>query len=276
MENLDINALLQTFWNTVAEWLPQIAGAIIALIIGLWIVGFATKLIRKALEKQNVDPTAIPYATSVINVLLKIAVFIMVASILGIEATSFVAIIGAAGLAIGLALQGSLANFASGFLILVFKPYKVGDVIETSGQTGVVKEIQIFNTILNTLDKRLVIVPNSKITSDILTNFSTEPMRLLVHTYGIGYGDNIDQARSVIQEVIDNDPRILKDPAPQILVSELADSSVNFSVRMACNGSDYWPLNFSMYENIKKKFDERGINIPFPQHDVHIVSQPAN
>lgn len=268
-----VQPFIDSFINSVAEFGPKLLGAILAWIVGSWVIGIITGQIGKRLDKQNVDPTAIPYAKSTIGVLLKLALLISIAMILGIEATSFIAILGAAGLAIGLALQGSLANFAGGFLILVFKPFKVGDVIEAAGHVGVVKEIQIFNTILTSLDKKRIIIPNGKLANDVLVNFSSEELRTLVQTYGIGYGDDIDKAREVLQRLIDADERIFKDPAPQILVAELADSSVNFSVRMTLEGKDYWGVNFDMLEKVKKAFDEEGINIPYPQQDVHIVSQ---
>lgn len=198
---------------------------------------------------------------------------ISVVTILGISTTSFVAIIGAAGLAVGLALQGGLANFAGGVLILIFKPFKVGDVLEAQGYTGKVHEIQVFNTILKTPDNKTIIIPNGGLSNGSMVNYSTEPTRRVDMTFGIGYSDDIAKAKSVLQKLIDSDSRILKDPAPMIVVSELADSSVNFAVRTWCNAADYWGIFFDMQEKVKLEFDKENISIPYPQTDVHVISQ---
>lgn len=189
---------------------------------------------------------------------------------MGIEMTSFIAILGAAGLAIGMALSGTLQNFAGGVMILIFKPFKVGDVIDAAGYIGSVNQIQIFNTILKTPDNKTIIIPNGGLSNSSLTNFSTESRRRVDWTIGIGYGDDVDKAKSVIQDLCDKDQRILKDPAVFIAVSELGDSSVNFAVRAWVESADYWAVFFAMNENVVKTFGEHNLNIPYPQMDVHV------
>ena len=195
---------------------------------------------------------------------------ISVLSMLGIEMTSFIAILGAAGLAVGMALSGTLQNFAGGVMILLFKPFKVEDVIEAQGFLGKVSEIQIFNTILKTPDNKTIIIPNGGLATGPMTNYTTEPQRRVDWTFGIGYGDDVDQAKTVIQALCDQDTRILKDPELFIAVSELADSSVNFAVRAWVKGEDYWDVYFDLNEKVYKTFDQKGLNIPFPQMDVHV------
>jgi small conductance mechanosensitive channel len=189
---------------------------------------------------------------------------------LGIHMTSFIAVLGALGLAVGMALSGTLQNFAGGVMLLIFKPFKVGDYIEAQGYSGSVKEIQIFNTILNTPDKKTIIIPNGGLSTNAMTNYSTEPLRRVDFTFGIGYGDDIDKARKIILDVIAQDQRILKDPAPFVGVVSLGDSSVNLTTRVWANAADYWNIFFFLNETVKKTFDQQGISIPFPQHDVHV------
>jgi len=204
-------------------------------------------------------------------------IFVVLAALsqLGIQTTSFIAILGAAGLAVGLALQGSLANFASGFLMIIFRPIRVGDFIEGAGTAGTVEEIAIFTTTLVTPDNKTVIVPNGSLTGDNIVNWTLKGTRRVDMTMGIGYDDDIDKARQIMQDVMANDDRILKDPAPQIAVVELADSSVNFVVRPWAKASDYWGVYMTTTENIKKAFDANGISIPYPQRDVHVFEHKA-
>ena len=197
-------------------------------------------------------------------------VYISAISMLGVQMTSFVAILGAAGLAVGMALSGMLSNFAGGVMILIFKPFKAGDFIEAQGHMGTVSEIQIFNTILKTPDNKTTIIPNGGLSIGSMTNFSTEPQRRVDMTFGIGYGDDTAKAREVMMGLINADDRILKDPEPFVAVSELADSSVNFVVRVWCNAADYWGIYFDMQEKIYNTFNTEGLNIPFPQMDVHV------
>jgi small conductance mechanosensitive channel len=227
-------------------------------------------MVTKSLERSKVELSLQKFLISLISVLLKVMLFISVASMIGIATTSFVAIIGAAGLAVGLALQGSLANFAGGVLILLFKPFKVGDVIETQGYLGKVHEIRIFNTIMKTFDNKTIIIPNGAVSGGSIVNFSTEPQRRVDMTFGIGYDDDIKKAKGILQNLVEADNRILKDPAPQIALKELGDSSVNFVVRVWCEAAEYWNIYFDMQEKVKFTFDQEGISIPFPQRDVHL------
>ncbi len=252
---------------------PKLLLAIITLIIGLWVIKLVVKGMEKALDKSNVDESLKKFLGSFFGVILKILLLISVASMVGIETTSFIAIMGAAGLAVGLALQGGLANFAGGVLILLFKPFKVGDFIDAQGYTGSVREIQIFNTILKTPDNKTIIIPNGGLSSGSITNFSVEATRRVDMTFGIGYGDDLKKTKDVLNSIMNSDSRVLKDPATMIVVSELADSSVNFSVRVWANAADYWGLFFDMQEKVKLEFDKQGISIPFPQQDVHLFKQ---
>jgi small conductance mechanosensitive channel len=226
--------------------------------------------IVKNMAKRDVDPSLSVFLKSLLGALLKIMLIISVISMLGVEMTSFVAILAAAGLAVGMALSGTLQNFAGGVMLILFKPFKVGDVIDAQGYIGSVKEIQIFNTILKTPDNKTVILPNGGLSTSAMTNFSTEAQRRVDFVFGIGYGDDIDKARAVIDGLIAKDDRIFKDPAPFIAVSELADSSVNFVVRVWADAANYWGIHFDLIENVKKAFDKEGISIPFPQTDVHV------
>lgn len=267
--------LTNTAMEMAMAYAPKVALALVTLVIGIWIINKVVAGCRILLEKRDVDITLRTFLGSVINVLLKALLFISVASMVGIATTSFVALLGAAGLAVGLALQGSLANFAGGVLILLFKPYKVGDFIEAQGHMGTVKDIQIFVTILSTPDNRRIIIPNGPISNGSLVNFSAEKIRRVDMTFGIGYGDDVRKAKAVLDRLVQEDSRALKDPAHVIAVSALADSSVNFVVRVWVNAPDYWGLFFDMHEKVKLAFDEEGISIPFPQRDVHLYQHNA-
>ena len=266
MENFDINAI----WDLVIIYGTKILLALITLVIGLWVIKIIMKMIVKGMEKRDVDASIRQFLKSLLGILLKIMLVISVISMLGVEMTSFVAILAAAGLAVGMALSGTLQNFAGGVMIILFKPFKVGDWIDAQGHMGSVSEIQIFNTILKTPDNKTIIIPNGGLSTSSMTNYSTEPRRRVDFTFGIGYGDDIDKAKKVIESLIAVDSRILKDPAPFIAVSALADSSVNFVVRVWAESGDYWGIFFDMNENVKKTFDKEGISIPFPQTDVHV------
>jgi small conductance mechanosensitive channel len=248
----------------------KVVAAIIIFIIGRIVARFIEKMLQKMMKKKDVDEAIISFVGSLSYALLMIFVILASLNQLGIQTTSFIAIIGAAGLAIGLALQGSLSNFAAGFLLIIFKPFKVGDFIEAAGTMGTIENIQIFTTTLLTPDNKTVIVPNVKMTGDNITNWSTKGTRRVDLTAGIGYGDDIDKARQVISDVLAAEERILKEPASTVAVVEMADSSVNFVVRPWVNAGDYWPVYFAVTENIKKSFDKEGISIPFPQRDVHL------
>ncbi len=254
------------------EYAPKIAGAILVLLIGFWVAGWLSRLIYKRMAKNDMDEAVKAFLRNLIGVLLKVLVVISAAGIVGVETTSFVAVLAAAGFAIGLALQGSLGNFAAGVLILLFKPYKVGDFIAAQGHSGTVQEIQIFNTILTALDNRIIIIPNGIVISAPIENITANPERQLDMTFGIGYGDDIDKAKTILENEIKNCPGFLEDNGYKIMVKELADSSVNFAVRFWTKTEDYWTAFFHMQEYVKKSFDREGVSIPFPQMDVHLPS----
>jgi len=264
--NFDLNQITEM----VVAYAPKLLGAILTLIIGFWIAGRLSGAARKGMEKRNMDASLVPFLTSLISIGLKVLVLLSAASMFGLEVTSFVAIFSALAFAIGLALQGNLAHMAAGILILILRPFKVGDFIVTQGYSGTVKEIQIFNTILNTLDNRLIIIPNGAITSGPIENLTANDMRKVPMTFGIGYPDDIDKAKEVIKQVVDRCEDVDHSQNVDILVSELADSSVNIAVRPWAKTENYWKVYFYMQENIKKEFDKAGIGIPFPQMDVHV------
>ena len=268
-----MNFNLEELKELLITYGTKFAIAVVVLIVGLWIVGIINNAISRTLEKRNMDAGLRGFMKSIIGTGLKIALIITALSQLGIEMTSFVALIGAAGLAIGMALSGSLQNFAGGFMILTLKPFKVGDFVELQGHAGVVKEIQIFHTILKTGDNKTIIIPNAPISNGSLINYSTEETRRVDMVFGIGYSDDIDLAKATLQNLLDSDTRILKDPATFIAVKELADSSVNFVVRAWVKSGDYWGVYFDMQETVKKTFDAKNISIPFPQTDVHLFKE---
>lgn len=252
---------------------PKLLFAVITLVIGLWGIRIILRGFKRTMQRSQLDASLEKFLASLVSIILKILLVISVVSMLGVETTSFIAILGAAGLAVGLALQGSLANFAGGVLILLFKPYKVGDFVDAQGVMGTVTEIQVFNTVLKTPDNKTIIVPNGAISNGTITNFSTEATRRVDMTFGIGYSDDIDKAKTVLNQLIENEDRILNDPAPVVVLSALADSSVNFTVRAWCNAGDYWGIYFDMQEKVKKAFDENGVSIPFPQRDIHVYNE---
>ena len=256
--------------DMIVEYTPRVIGAILTLIIGFWIIDRVTNLVRRTMKKREVDATIRPFLASLVDIVLKVLLLLSVASMFGVETTSFVAMFGAIAFAIGLALQGSLGHLASGILLLIFKPYEVGDLVEIEGETGVVQAIHLFNTILLTLDNKKVIIPNGVVTGGVTKNISGQGEIRVDMTYGIGYDDDIDQARKVIQEVADSCPQVLKDRPVDIFVCEHADSSINFAVRPWAKSQHYWDVYFYMHEHIKKAFDKAGVGIPFPQVDVHM------
>ena len=256
--------------DLILEFAPRVLGALLTLIIGFWIASRLSLMLGASMDRKQLDPTIKPFFVSLVNIGLKVLVVLSAASMFGLQVTSFIAILSAAAFAIGLALQGTLGHLASGVLILIFKPYRVGDFIVTSGHSGVVKEIQLFNTILTTLDNLIIIFPNGAITGSALENLTVTGERKLDLTFGIGYGDNIDKARSVIESVIAQCPGYLHDKGHDIFVKNLGNSSVDFAVRFWVETPNYWSAFFFMQENIKKAFDREGVNIPFPQMDVHV------
>ncbi len=265
---------MENLWNDysplIVEYGTGLIYALLVLFIGLWIAKLITNSVKKLMLKSHLDDSLVPFLGSLISTILKLLVIISALGMLGIEMTSFIAILGAAGLAVGMALSGTLQNFAGGVMILIFKPFKAGDFIDAQGHMGVVKEIQIFNTILTTGDNKTVIIPNGGLSTGAMVNFSTQATRRVDWTFGIGYGDDADKAKQVLRALLDTDKRVLQSPEPFIALSELADSSVNFVVRAWVNAADYWGVYFDMNENVYKTFEKEGLNIPYPQMDVHL------
>lgn len=262
--------MLDKIYQLLTVYGLKVLAAIAIFIIGRWVAKGVRKLVERVMEKGKVDPTLVTFTSNMVYIALLAFIVIAALGQLGIQTTSFIAILGAAGLAVGLALQGSLANFAAGFLLIVFRPFKVGDLVEAAGVFGVIENIQIFTTQLKTADNKTVIVPNAKLTDDNIINWTVKGTRRVDMVFGIGYEDDIDKARSLMAEIVAQDDRILKTPETQISVSELADSSVNFVVRPWVKVEDYWGVYFDLTEKIKKAFDANGVSIPFPQRDVHV------
>jgi small conductance mechanosensitive channel len=274
-ENLNPEKLLEEnpielFNEYVLPWIDNILLAIAIFIVGRWVAKIVVKVARSLMTKAKMDDLLVNFIASILTGLLTLVVVIAALDQLGVNTTSLVALIGAAGLAVGLALQGTLANFASGVLLIIFKPFKVGDFVEAGGVTGVVEAINIFNSTMRTGDNKEITVPNGAIYGGVITNFSARDTRRIDMVIGIGYDDDIKLAKETLAQIIDDDKRILRDPAPVIAVAELADSSVNFVVRPWVNSGDYWAVHWDLLETIKVTFDEKGIGIPYPQMDIHL------
>ena len=267
--------MLEQGKDFLLQYGPSLLAAIAIFYIGKWASKWAKRLVARAMTRAEVDPMIVSFTSSMIYIGLMVFVVIAALGELGIQTTSFIAVLGAAGLAVGLALQGSLANFAAGFLLIIFRPFKVGDVIEAAGVTGKVDEIQIFTTTLRTPDNKTIIVPNGKLGNDNIINYSTQETRRVDITVGVGYDSDLKQVREVLQGIIAADERILEEPEPLIVVGELADSSINFFVRVWVNSADYWNVFFDANEAIKTKLDEAGINIPYPTMDVNLRKADA-
>lgn len=249
----------------------KVIAAIAIFFIGKWVAKLLTRAIRKLMAKSKLEPMLVTFTSNLAYAALMVFVVLAALNQLGIQTTSFIAVIGAAGLAIGLAMQDSLSNFAAGVMLIIFRPFKTGDFIEAAGTAGTVLEIQIFTTTLKTGDNRLIHIPNGKIIAGNIVNFSANDTRRVDMVFGISYDDDIKKAKTIIEDVLKSESRVLPEPEPTIGVLELADSSVNIAVRPWVNTSDYWPTLFALNETIKEKFDEAGISIPFPQSDVHLV-----
>jgi len=271
----DVSELWLTVQDLATDWGLKVLAALAIFIIGRWVAMAIRRGVRRMMERSAVDPMIVSFVGSIVYIALLAFVVIAALGQLGIQTTSFIAILGAAGLAVGLALQGSLANFAAGFLMIIFRPFKVGDFIEGAGVAGIVKDMQIFTTTLKTGDNKIIIIPNAKISGDNITNYSAEENRRVDMTVGVAYDADLSKVRDVLNDIISKDERIQSDPPPQVAVAELADSSVNFIVRVWTKSGDYWGVKFDATETIKNRFDEEGIGIPFPQRDIHIVSGSA-
>lgn len=268
--DLDFTKYVDLMIEWSLAYAPKVIAAILVLTIGFRLVGVVSKLLNKALHHEKVDDSLATFLGSLVSLGLKGLVVITVANMVGIQMTSFIALLGAMGLAVGLSLQGSLSNFAGGVLILLFKPFKVGDVIEANGYKGKVSAIQIANTLLKTPDKRTIIIPNGVLSNGTIENYSTESMRRLDMVFGISYDDDIAKAKQVLRSLIDSHDLVNKEEEIDILVKNLGASSVDLECRMYCNGADYYPLQFDMNEKVKMAFDEAGISFPYPQQDVHL------
>lgn len=278
MSSMDPNTMLEFLKNNgldssiLVTFGKNLIIALLIFYVGRYVVRLVVRGITKVMDRQNVDPTLQKFVGNLVNMALMVVVIIAAIGALGVETTSFIAIFGAAGLAVGLALQGSLSNFAAGVLIVLFRPYKVGDYVEAAGIAGSVEEVQILTTVLKTPDNKKIIVPNSQIMGSIITNYSANDTRRVDLTVGVSYSDDLDKVTATLRELVDADDRILKDPECLIAVQALADSSVNFVVRPWVASGDYWGVYFDLTEAIKKRFDDEGISFPFPQQDVHLYS----
>jgi small conductance mechanosensitive channel len=277
---------VQQMFTTQPEWMitaqemltkfgMKTIAAILIFVIGRWVAKLLQTVMEKTMQKAKVDPVLIPFTTNLIYTAMLVFVVIAALGQLGVQTTSFITVLGAAGLAVGLALQGSLSNFASGVLIIIFRPFHTGDYIEGGGVSGVVRAIHIFTTTLTTPDNKRVIVPNSKIMGDNIINYSAEGTRRLDLTASISYGDSIDTAKAALMDLLNKDSRVLKDPAPFVGVSAMAESSIDFAVRPWVNVPDYWAVFFDLNEAIKKRLEAEGLSIPFPQRDVHLYKHEA-
>jgi len=267
------------YWDMAIELLmthgPGLLLAIVVLLLGWWFIGRLVSVVDKGMERSKVEPTLMTFLHSMLSISMKVILLVIVASMVGVETASLIALLGAAGLAVGLALQGSLANFAGGVLILFFRPFKAGDVIEAQGYVGHVQEIQIFNTIIRTLDNERVIIPNGILSNGCVKNLFVEETRRVDMTFGISYQDDIGKAKQIIANVLSADSNVLKDPEPDIFVKEHADSAIILLVRPWCKSENYWPVFFNAMEQVKLAFDKEGVCIPFPQRDVHLYQSQS-
>ena len=274
MDTLDMDTaeIINSITEIAADFGLRLFYAVLIIFVGRWVVKLLLKIIKSALEKTAVEETVRIFVANLLNTLLMVIIFIAAINQLGIETTSIIAMLGAAGLAIGLALQGSLANFAAGILIVMFRPYKVGDYIEAGSSGGTVLDIQIFSTVLKTPDNKVVVVPNGTIMDSSIINYTGQETRRVDIIASCGYEDDIDKVKDILKDILDQDERILEEPEPRIAVSELADNSINFIVRPWVKSSDVLSVKYSILEQIKKRFDAEEISIPYPQRDVHIYN----
>jgi small conductance mechanosensitive channel len=267
--------VLRTIYTYLATYGFRIIAAVVILVVGRWVARLLSNLVKKGMVKANVDEILAGFTQHLCYIALLVFVVIAALEKLGVRMTSFVVVVGAAGLAIGFALQGSLSNFAAGVMLIIFKPFKAGDFVELAGKMGTVKEIQIFNTILNSPDNVRIIIPNGQVTGSNIMNFTVNGTRRIDLVVGVSYEDDLKKAQQVIEKVISGDERILKEPAYTVAVSELGESSVNFVVRPWVNAADYWAVRFDITEKIKLALDKNDITIPYPQHDIHMKSGAA-
>jgi small conductance mechanosensitive channel len=269
---MQLESLVEGLEQALLAWGPNLVAALAILVLGWFASRIFASAARRALKRANVDEMLVRFLGSLIYVSAMLLVTIAALGRLGVNTTSFAAVLAAAGLAVGLAFQGTLSNFAAGVLVIVFRPFKVGDYVEAGGVSGTVEEVQIFTTVLKTPDNRRVIVGNADVTGGSITNYSANPTRRVDLVFGIGYTDDLRKAKQVLERILAEDERVLKDPAPVVAVLELGESSVNFAVRPWVKSADYWSVYFDVTERVKQTFDAEGISIPFPQRDVHLHS----
>jgi small conductance mechanosensitive channel len=272
---LSTDQLLETIQVRGVEFGLQLLAALAIFVVGRIVAGLVARFVARLMHRAKAAPILITFVRQLTYVGLLIVVILAALSRLGVQVTSFIAVLGAAGLAVGLALQGSLANFAAGILIMVFRPFKVGDFVDIAGETGTVEDITVFTTQIVTPDNRTIIVPNASVTGDSIVNYTVKGTRRVDLVIGVGYDADLKQTRQAILDVLSQDERVLKDPEPTVAVLELADSSVNFAVRPWCSAGDYWPVYFATQEAVKERLDAEGISIPFPQSDVHLYRETA-
>lgn len=272
-ESLDIAQLIDVY---AIPWLINIGFAILIFVLGRWLVSWVVGIAKRVMSRAKIDPMLVQFIGSILTGLLVLVVIVAAIDQLGIDTTSFIAIIGAAGLAVGLALQKSLSNFAAGVMLIAFKPFKVGDYVEAGNTSGVVTEIRIFNTVMNTPDNKRVIVPNGGIYENNIVNYSALDTRRIDMIFGVGYSDDLKLAKRILQQILADDERILAEPEPMVRVTELADSSINFDVRPWVKKEDYWTVRSDVIETVKLTFDANGITVPFPQRDIHLYQESGS
>ena len=270
LQKLDVEALIEFASTTGLQFLINLVAAAAIFIIGRWVAKAVHKVVVKGMQRANVEPLLVKFLGNILYALLLTFVILAAISRIGIQTASLIAVIGAAGLAVGLALQGSLANFAAGVMVIIFRPYRIGDYVEAGGVSGTVEDVQIISTELSTPDNRKIIVPNGQMMSGAVVNYSAHATRRVDLTVGVGYDDDIDTVRRVLESVVADDPRVLSEPAPNIRMNAMGDSSITWIVRPWVQASDYWDVYWEMTEEIKRRFDREGISIPFPQRDVHL------
>jgi len=274
MQEFDVGTVVDQSVDVLATWGLKVLGALAVLLIGRMIAGWARKFTRRFLERAGVDETIRPFLSGLVYVLVLVFVLLAVLGLFGIPTTSIIAVLGAASLAVGLALQGTLANFASGVMLLLFRPFQVDDFIEVAGETGTVEAIRVFATTLNTIDNVQVTIPNGKVYGESIKNYSANENRRIDLVAGVAYDDDLQVAKNALTGILEADDRVLDDPAPTVAVSELGDSSVNFVVRPWCRSEDYWDLRFDLTRKIKETLEDAGCSIPFPQQDIHVIHVP--
>jgi small conductance mechanosensitive channel len=269
---MNTEKILTQLTDLAVQYGPKLLGAIVVLFVGIWVINIITKGFEKFMIKSKMDKSLIPFLRGLVNVTLKILLVVSVMGMVGIQMTSFVAILGAVGLAVGMALSGTLQNFAGGVIILIFKPFKAGDFIEAQGHSGVVSEIQIFNTILKTADNKTIIIPNGGLSTSSMTNYSTEKYRRVDFTFSVAYGESVDKGKAILRRIIKEDTRILNEPAvPFVEIAEMDTTSVKLAVRVWVNAADYWDVFFSVQHNVYNSFNDENICAPYPQMDVRLV-----